>query len=127
MKKHQRALSEKLDRLSQRLDFDISDEELTDQENAQATLELAAISTRLAAAIPSATFSPEERVERLARVVDHTTPKAEFMEPNSKKLARIKLRVDELMPGTELSTEQKIDKLGEMFRAVFPDKLRDSA
>jgi hypothetical protein len=127
MNERQKKLADKLGRLTQRLETGVKDPTLSAAENARAVAELKAISARLAAIIPDPSLSVEQRVERLARAVESATPNWDMIEPASHVLARLKPRIDALVPGTELTSEAKIDKLGELFRALFPQNFSDVA
>lgn len=127
MNERQKKLADKVGRLTQRLDFAVKDPTLSAAENARAAAELKAIAARLMAIIPDPALSAEERVERLARAVSDAKPDWDRIEPASHVLARLKPRIDELVPGTDLTTEAKVDKLGEMFRRAFPQSLSDVA
>jgi hypothetical protein len=127
MNERQKKLADKLGRLTQRLETGVKDPTLSAAENARAVAELKAISARLAAIIPDPSLSAEQRVERLARAVESATPDWDMIEPASHVLARLKPRIDALVPGTELTSEAKIDKLGELFRALFPQNFSDVA
>jgi len=111
----QTKLSDKLARLTQRLDTKVLEPGLSQEENDRASAELAEIAWRLAALIPHAALSAEERVERLARFVPRAVPRKDLMVSDVQKLRRIRQRVDELVPGTALTTEQKLDRLAELF------------
>jgi len=108
------ALSRKLERLTQRLDRKNLDPTLSREANEKASAELAALAVQLASLLPDPTFSVEERIEQLARLVPQATPNPELMEPDAVKLRRIKERLDELVSGKELTAEQKIAKLGQL-------------
>jgi hypothetical protein len=123
MNETQRKLNDKVDRLTQRLEFAIKDPSRSDAENARASVQLAALTEVLERIVPHPSFSPEERVERLARVVDDATPNPRLMEPEIVKLERLVARVDELMPVSGLSVQEKLDRLGRMFAAAFPDSV----
>ena len=127
MNEQQKKLADKLGRLTQRLETNVKDPSLSAAENARAVSELRAIAARLVAIIPDPSLSAEQRVERLARAVSNATPNWDMIEPASHVLARLKPRIDALVPGTNLTTEAKIDKLGEMFRALFPQNFSDVA
>jgi len=121
MNETQKALINKVNKLTQRLEFPIKDPSRSDGENAMAGAQLAALTKVLERVVPHPTFSPEERVERLARVVDGATPNPRFMEPEIVKLERLLARVDELMPVSGLSAEEKLERLGRMFAAAYPE------
>ena len=127
MNQRQKELAKKVGRLTQKLETQINDPSMSGAENARAVAELKAIASRLVAVIPDPSFSAEQRVERLAHAVGGATPNTDMLEPASHVVARLKTRIDELLPGTDLSTEAKIDKLGAMFRAAFPEKVSDVA
>jgi len=50
-----------------------------------------------------------------------------MIEPASHVLARLKPRIDELVPGTDLTMEEKVDRLGEIFRAAYAQNITDAA
>jgi hypothetical protein len=127
MNERQKELADKVGRLTKRLDFQVKDPSLSAAENARAASELKTIGARLMAIIPDPSLSAEQRIERLARAVSNAKPDWGMIEPASHVLARLKPRIDELVPGTDLTTEAKVEKLGEMFRAAFPQNFSDVA
>jgi len=125
MNETQKLLADKVNRLTQRLEFNIKDPSRTDIENARSGVQLAGLCEVLERIVPHPTFSAEERVERLARVVDGATPDPRLMEPEIVKLERLVARIDELMPVSGLSVHEKLDRLGQMFAAAFPDSVKN--
>lgn len=123
MNERQKKLAAKVGRLTQRLETEIKDPALSPAENARAEAELKAIASRLVDAIPDPRYSAEQRVERLAHAVSGASPNMNMLEPASHVLARLKTRIDELVPEADLTTEAKIDKLAALFRAAFSDKM----
>jgi chemotaxis regulatin CheY-phosphate phosphatase CheZ len=127
MNERQRELTAKVGRLTQKLETGVIDPTLSAAENARAEAELKSIAARLVAVIPKPALSAEERVERMARAVSHATPDLDKIEPASHVLARLKPRIDELVPDGDLTMEEKVDKLGDIFRAAFAQNITDAA
>ncbi len=119
MNERQKKLAAKVGRLTQRLETAIYDPALNAERNAQVAADLRAISGQLHSIVPGLTFSPEQRLERIAFAVNGGTTNP--LEPDSHRLARLKARIDELVPGSDLTTEAKVEKLGELFRQKFRD------
>jgi hypothetical protein len=115
-------LSQRLDRLSQRLDTKVSEPGLSLEENQRASAELASIARRLAAVLPDVSASPEERVERLSRYVPGATPDPDLMISDHAKLVRMRARLEELVPG-ELTPEQRVDQLARYLAEARTEKL----
>ena len=125
MNERQKKLADKVGRLTQRLETAIYDPALSAERNAQVAAELRAISGQLHSIIPGLTFSPEQRLERIALAVNGGTSNP--LEPDSQRLARLKTRIDELIPGSDMTIEAKVDKLAELFRKASGQKIRDVA
>ena len=113
MNKKQAALSARVARVSKRLDFKIADPDLGPEENDHAHARLVEIARAIEAMLPAPHLSIEERLERPAAMIPGVTPGA--IDSDAVKLARIVARVDELVPGSDLSTIEKIERLGELF------------
>jgi hypothetical protein len=124
MNERQKRLADKVGRLTQRLETGVYDKTLSAEQNAKAVAEFGAIATRLARIIPEPIFSPEQRLERIAVAMSGAKADLSKLEPASRTLARLKARIEELVPGDDLTVEEKIDKLGDAFRAASPEKLR---
>ncbi len=92
-------LKDKAEQLTQRLDHMVPDPELTQEQNAAAAHELKMLSDALFELLPDKSLSPMERVERMARVVEAREPKPEHLKSAAEKLAELKLRINELVPG----------------------------
>lgn len=122
MSQIQNELSQRIDRLSQRLDTKVSEPSLSLEENQRASAELASIARRLAAILPDVSASPEERVERLARYVPSATPNPDLMISDYAKLVRMRARLEELVPG-DLTPEQRVDRLARHFAEARTEKL----
>jgi hypothetical protein len=122
MNRTQSELSQRVDRLSQRLDTKVSEPSLSLEENQRAVADLASIARRLAAVLPDVSASPEERVERLARYVPGATPKPELMVSDYQKLVRMRARLEELVPG-DLTPEQRVDRLAKYLADSKTEKL----
>lgn len=75
-----------------------------------ASEELEALSRQLQDLLPDPSLSPDERLERLARVVEGREPRLEYLESAAAKVERLKTRLDELLPG-DTSSMDKISML----------------
>jgi hypothetical protein len=118
----QSELSERIDRLSQRLDTKVTEPSLSLEQNQRASAELASIARRLAAILPDVSASPEERVERLARYVPNATPDPALMVSDHAKLVRMRARLEALVPG-DMTPEQRVDRLGRYLAEARAEKL----
>jgi len=123
MNETQKLLANKVNRLTQRLELQITDQSRSVAENARATVRYTQVCKALEGLVPYPTFSTEERVERLAHAVEGATPNMQIMEPDIIKLERVAARIDELVPDPKLSIEEKIARLGQQFATVFPEKV----
>ena len=99
--------------VTQRLDHMVPEARQSDAQNAEAAAELAALSEKLAVLLPDSSLSPDERLERLARVVQDRVPYYEHLLPAASKVAKLKSRINELVPG-EMSSVDKISQLADM-------------
>lgn len=88
--------------------------------NQSAANELAALSAKLHALLPDSSLSPEERLERLARVVPGRIPDQSKLLSASSKLQELKNRLDQLVPGA-MSADAKIDHLVNLATHAVPD------
>jgi len=123
MNETQKLLTNKVNRLTQRLETLKTDPSRSEIENARAGGQLVSLCEALERAVPHPTFSAEERVERTARAVDGATPNPRLMEPEIVKLERLTARIHELVPDPDLSLDEKVDRLGRLFAAAFPNML----
>jgi hypothetical protein len=105
--------------LTQRLDHSVPDPKISAAANQKATADLASVSSKLNALLPDASLSPFEKLERLARVVEDREPDLTHLQPAVAKVAQLKERLDQLVPGN-MSSEQKIDSLIEKLNAMVP-------
>ncbi|MEZ5421760.1 MAG: hypothetical protein R2682_01530 [Pyrinomonadaceae bacterium] len=107
MKSERNFLKERMLQVTQRLDHSVPDPEVSMARNQEAAIRLASISERLATLLPDPSLSPDERLERLARVVQDRIPQREHLQPAVAKVAKLTNRLDELVPG-DMSAEEKI-------------------
>ena len=114
----------RLDHLTQRLDHTVPESSLSFQENRQASAELLSLSSKLEGLLPDPSLSPFERVERLARAIEDRTPEPEHLQSAAVKVARLKERLDELVPG-ETTPERKVDVLVERLDDLVASDQRD--
>jgi len=105
-------------RLTQRLDHMVPDNNIHASVNAQAAENLGALSAVLADALPDPSLSPDERLERLARVKQDRVPRTEYLLPAIEKLDRLERRLAELVPGEGLSA---MDRLQTLIRTLEGD------
>lgn len=118
------APDERLGKLTQRLDHMVPDPKLTFHENRAATAQLASLSAKLQDVLPDESLSPFERLERLARAVEDREPRHEHLEPAATKVAALKERLDELVPGSA-TPEQKVDALVAKLDDLVAEDQRD--
>lgn len=107
---------ERLAQLTERLDHMVPDPSASAAENDLAARELARISQALAALLPDSSLSPDERLERLARVVQDRIPQQENLQSALYKVHKLKRRLDELVPDDNLSPVEKINRLEQLAR-----------
>ena len=89
----------------------VPDPEISLELNEEATKELLLISTKLLELLPDPSLSPDERLERLARVVQNRVPQVENLQSANAKVHRLKRRLDELVPDEGGNYINKIDSL----------------
>lgn len=82
--------------------------------------ELTDLSVRLIELLPDPSLSPDERLERLARVV----PSSQLVTANRRtarsKLTTIRRRLDELVPGADLDSREKLEQVVERLDELVP-------
>lgn len=100
----------KVEELTQRLDHMVPDTRLSAEENARFKNELERLSDLLFELLPDKSLSPMERLERLARAVEPREPRLDHLRPASKKVAELKDRLEELVPGDH-APEEKIARM----------------
>jgi hypothetical protein len=98
-------------RLTQRLDHMVPDPKLSIQLNDDAAKRLAELSKVLADALPDHSLSPDERLERLARVVQNRVPERQHLLPAVEKVSRLERRLAELVPDPTLTPVERVQTL----------------
>lgn len=83
--------------------------------------ELEEISKLLFSLLPDYSIGPEERVERLARVIPESILESKNMLTGRKKLSNITKRLNELIPDENLSNIVKINMLVDIINKLEPD------
>jgi hypothetical protein len=120
------SLKDKVAGLTQRLDHMMPDPKLSKAENLAATRELKALTDALFELLPDKSLSPMERIERLARSVEPREPRLEELKPAATKLAELKARLNEIIPGDGsphdklLSLELALDESVGLDKANLP-------
>lgn len=102
--------------LTQRLDHMVPDPDMTTSQNQKAASDLASLSAKLFWHVPDQSLSPFERLERLARAAEDSTPDLTQLQSAATKLEALKSRIDVLVPGN-MSHEKKIEVLMEKLDA----------
>ena len=82
--------------------------------------ELAALSKKLQELLPDPSLSPDERLERLARVVPDSVLASAHHQTARTKLKRLRGRLAELVPGNSLSSLEKVDFLVRRVHELVP-------
>ncbi|MET9231607.1 hypothetical protein [Lentzea sp. NPDC003310] len=86
--------------------------------------ELIELSVRLITLLPDPSLSPNERLERLARVV----PKSQLVTAHRRtarsKLVELRRRLDELVPEPSLTAPQKLERLVDRLNELVPGEGR---
>ena len=101
----------RLDQVTKRLDHMVPDIVMSSKFNNLAAKELEEISTLLMKLLPDPSLSPDERLERLARVVQERIPEMENLLSASQKVHKLKRRIDELVPNDDMTHTTKIEYL----------------
>ncbi|MGN9793386.1 hypothetical protein ACTMTU_20115 [Streptomyces sp. OZ13] len=86
--------------------------------------ELTDLSVRLLTLMPDPSLSPNERLERLARVVPNSQLITAHRRSARSKLYEIRRRLDELVPGDELTYREKLEALVTRLDELVPGALR---
>lgn len=81
--------------------------------------DLRRLSSALQEALPDPSLGPQERLERLARVVPQSVAETQQLCTGRTKLSRLQRRLDELVPGPG-SMDQKLDTLLSTLEALVP-------
>jgi hypothetical protein len=98
-------------RLTSRLDHSVPDPEVAGAVNEDAARRLDELSRLLADALPDHSLSPDERLERLARVMQDRVPERQHLLPALEKVTRLELRLAQLVPDPDLSPVEKVQVL----------------
>lgn len=85
----------------------------------QVCRDLRNLSTRLQDLLPDPGIGPEERLERIARVVPESVRVTAHMQTGRAKLARLRARLDELVPGPQPHME-KLEHLVGLVHELVP-------
>ncbi|MFD5425636.1 hypothetical protein [Streptomyces sp. NPDC127084] len=84
--------------------------------------ELTDLSVRLIHLLPDPSLSPDERLERLARVV----PSSQLITANRRtarsKLYALRGRLDQLVPNSEMTSREKLQWLVDRLHELVPDE-----
>lgn len=81
---------------------------------------LTALSERLLELLPDPSLSPDERLERIARVVPSSTLKSAYHQTARTKLNRLRARLDELVPRDDLCYAEKLEWLVARVHELVP-------
>ncbi len=84
-------------------------------------IELEAVSKRLLELLPDPSIGPEERIERIARIVPSSLMNSTYRKTARTKLSYIRNRLNELVPGQELTTLEKINYLVDLIEKKVPN------
>jgi hypothetical protein len=82
--------------------------------------ELVALCEKLIALLPDVTLSPDERIERLARVVPTSTLLSAHHQTARTKLRRLRERLRELVPVPSLTSLERVDYLVARVHELVP-------
>ncbi|WP_263018757.1 hypothetical protein [Natronobiforma cellulositropha] len=104
--------------VTQRLDHIVPDQMLPDDVNERASRQLEELSGLLIEHVPDPTLSPDERLERIARVNQERVPQREHLLPAVEKLYRLERRLDDLVDNPRLSSVEKLEVLIENVNEV---------
>lgn len=85
--------------------------------------ELLRLSTRLAELLPDPSIGPDERLERLARIVPNSVMVSQHRLTARTKLTNLRRRLDELVPG-EASHSEKLETLVRELNQLVPGEMR---
>ena len=113
---------ERLAQLTERLDHMVPDLSVSAEENDLAAKELAELSAILSNLLPDSSLSPDERLERLARVDQDRIPQQENLQSALYKVHKLKQRLNELVPDADLSPIDKIRRLEQVARERATEK-----
>lgn len=83
--------------------------------------ELTALSKRMLELLPDPSIGPEERLERIARIVPYSLLQSKNMKTARTKLNNLKNRLNELVPDTELTALEKLEILIERVNKRMPE------
>ncbi len=86
--------------------------------------ELDLISEKLFHLLPDKSIGPEERVERLARLIPSSIMESEYHRTARKKLEIIERKLNTLVPRSDLSNSEKIDYLVTIANTLIPEDKR---
>lgn len=101
----------RVEQVTQRLDHGTSDPRASLEVNKAAAQELKELSIRLIELLPNPALSPDERLERIARVVQDRIPRTDLLVSDLEKLDRLESRLKELVPDDGLSSSERLERL----------------
>jgi predicted nuclease with TOPRIM domain len=81
---------------------------------------LVRLSTRLQELLPDPSLSPDERLERIARVIPTSVLISDHHKTARTKLNQLRRRLSELVPDETLDHHQKLEYLVEQVHALVP-------
>lgn len=84
--------------------------------------ELVRLSVKLLTHLPDPSLGPDERLERVARVVPTSQLQSAHRRSARNKLVNLRRRLDELVPG-DLTSEEKLDALIARVHQLVPDDM----
>lgn len=97
--------------VTQRLDHMVPDNMLPTEKNAEISQRLEELSEMLIKHVPDPSLSPDERLERIARVDQRRVPQREYLLPAVEKLYRLERRLDDLVDDSDLSSTEQLEVL----------------
>jgi hypothetical protein len=93
---------------------------ISEEPQSEAIEQLMALSKKLQDLLPDPSLSPLERVERLGRVIPDSIQRSSEHLTARSKLNNIRLRLAELVPDEDLTSEQRIDYLVDLAHKLIP-------
>ncbi|WP_232700248.1 hypothetical protein [Brevibacillus daliensis] len=81
---------------------------------------LKSLSDRLFNLLPDKTLSPDERLERIARIIPTSILCGDYHKTGRTKLNKLRYRLDELVPDNNLDYNQKLEFLVDLVNETVP-------
>ncbi len=109
--------------MSEKLIHDMIYEPQYDESFEDVKKHLIGLSQRLYELLPDITLSPDERLERIARIIPTSILISDNYKTGRVKLRRLRNRLDELVPNNEMDYYEKLEYLVNRVNELVPEDI----